>query len=442
MLKLRDLQHEVSTSYSVEGIDHQYSSTFGAELEVEFKNLKRYDIITDVIIKQSKLSKIIKEHTNMDIILSTEKIVNAYVYPPDINRNNPIITNIWHRLYYTNKDADELLKNQHYFEGSVNLQTGKVSGEYANIVVSVCIGSPLMCKGGDFKINEVTAILLHELGHVMTYFEMLSRITATNYIMVEGTRRLFTANTKEQRVLILEDIEEALGTKIDDKDQLAIKQKSEDAYRVIILHTAVKASQEQLKVNLYDTRAFEQLADQFVSRHGYARSQALALDRLYRMHGCDAYNGSVMHVFMMLLSALFFLLQAIGVASKLPVPLPVGIVLVMLIMLYLIGNPLAVTYDPPKKRILKLQQQINDALKDTSINKERKSLYLKDYYEIQDVLAKMHDNMFFYEWLWSNVLPWGRSQRKLIEVQEELEALSNNNLFTAGTELDISLKNV
>jgi hypothetical protein len=72
---------------------------------------------------------------------------------------------------------------------------------------------------------EAAALLIHEVGHLFTMMELVKRLSETNYIVEEGTRRLLTANTKEQRIVILSDIEDSLNVKLSDKEKLAIKVK-------------------------------------------------------------------------------------------------------------------------------------------------------------------------------------------------------------------------
>ena len=64
MLQLRDL-HDIS----VEGIDHQYYSALGAELEEELKHLRNFTSINNTHIDNSNLNKIVKKHTGI-IMLS------------------------------------------------------------------------------------------------------------------------------------------------------------------------------------------------------------------------------------------------------------------------------------------------------------------------------------------------------------------------------------
>ena len=413
---------------SLESIDHQLNSKLGELIEKTISSFRKYNRITNTIITNSDITKNVFESSGILINISTEDSYAAYVYPPDINKNSPICDKMM-QLYSSNKDAEGFMHDKHFIDGTVDLKRSKVSGDFSKIPCNMCIGSHLLSKGSSFTIKEATAIILHELGHIFVYFVLLSRYTKTQYVLEEGTKRLLMANTKEQRIIILEDIEKSTSVRITKKEELAIKKQSDQAYRVVILKNCIEESRQQLGVDIYDSRAYEQLSDQFSARHGYYRYLALALDKILKMHGGDkAYRNPYLNMF---LQSIYGLSVIVGITL-----VPVLGVYGLLCML-IIGNPLSKTYDPPKVRILKLRQQINDALKDNNIPKELKELYIDDHRILTDLLDKMYYNIDWYTAIYSYLTPMGYADHRDISHLLELESLNTNNLFTSAQELSM-----
>jgi hypothetical protein len=413
--------------FALEGIDHLEHSNFGKLLEEEISKLRKYFIVKDKDIQDTNISKLIRDQTGINIKMTTEESLNAYVFVPDLNKNNPIIEK-WRRYYFDNVDAKDFFADKHIVEGTVSLKDARVSGDFSKIAVSIVIGSEFLRKGSDYTVAEVVAIILHELGHTFVYFEMLARCTRTNYILSEGVKRLMTSNTKEERIILLEKIEDLTKVKIKDKEGLSNKKRSEVIYRSVIVSNIVEESKQDLNLNVYDSRSFEQLADNFSARFGYAVPLATGLAKIYKSSGDIAFLSPMMNL-------LFNIVKVIGLVC-LSVVSPVrGAFTVIVILLQ--GSPLDVTYDPPKKRILKIKQQINDVLKNPKLSMKQKQVFIEEHGEIEAILDTMYDNIGVYETLWTYIFPWGVRQKSLIEVQEELESMFNNDLFTSAAKLDV-----
>jgi hypothetical protein len=160
---------------------------------------------------------------------------------------------------------------------------------------------------------------------------------------------------------------------------------------------------------------------------GYGRPLVTGLDKLYRSSDDRAYLTPILNTLLNLINALLFILAVVLV--------PGAVIGFTVVTVLLGGSPLDLTYDPPKQRFKKIKQQLNDALKDKSLSVERKQIFLNDFTVINNILNELEENLSIYEGLWSIVFPWGRKQRSLIEVQQELENLYNNDLFAAGNML-------
>jgi hypothetical protein len=215
-------------------------------------------------------------------------------------------------------------------------------------------------------------------------------------------------------------MENIFGEKIDDMERIAEVKKHKDFYRTVFLTLAARESVNQLGFNLYDMRACEQAADQFASRHGMGRDLATALDKLHRWSGDRVYWNTFIHSVIWVFELLTFIPATI-IYFGLPI----------LIMSSLNYN----SYDPIPQRIEKFKHDIQSALKDRDIPKEERQRLLADLGIIDNVLSEMKDNESFYSFLWNKVIPFGRTQRKEIVFNEQLERMMNNSLFGAAAAL-------
>lgn len=412
-----------NTHLSLEGIEQQLNSPLAVEMENALKRVRKNKRVARANLEEVNISKIISKYTGLSIRVNVVPGNAAYVLVPDVNRNNPIVNKAI-RAMGSNMDSGRLLQDAQFLEGTVNLSAGKVSGDFSKIFTTMFIGESLLWASSKFTVAETVAIMLHEIGHVFVYMEMLGRCTRTNYVLEEGTKRMLNASTPEQRIRILEDVEEFYGEDIEGKDKLVAQARRPDVYRTVFLTVAAQESVSQLGENIYDARAFEQLADQFAARHGYGRSLATALDKHYRAVGDKAYRPTSLHTLLNLMKFLAFTSLATFSVVGWMIPL-------------MLGNPLSQAYDKPQRRIEKIRQQVSTALKDRDIDPEERKALLEDVKLIDAALVNIKEHNDVYEYIWKTAFPWGRKQQSMIKVQEDLEKMMNNRLYEAAATLKV-----
>jgi len=406
--------------FAMEAIDFQKDSKLAASIENSLRQVREHKNPQNKHLRSSKLHEVVKKITGLDVTFNIDEIgLNAYVLVPTIDRNNTVI-NEWRRGYIRNTDSSRLLRSNDVIKGTVDFKNSRVTGDFTKIQVSIAVGKEVVMKGSKLTVRGAVTIIMHEIGHVMSYLEMLGRSLTTNYAMAETTKRLLATNVKDTKYAIMEDFEEFTGTKITDKEALQDAQ-SEGALNVILLSDSVTKSVSDLGTNIYDMRGFEYLADNFVARHGMAKDLAIALDVLYRNGGSSSYYSTVTHVSVEISKVLGFIL--------------LGVTVTLLAIFILCSNPLAREYDKPEKRIAVIRRETSRSLREPGLSKKDKERILSDIDEMDRVLSEMKDRVNFYEWIWGNIYPWGRRQKKSVELQQGLEAMSNNKLFESAERL-------
>ncbi len=406
-----------SSTLTMEAIAHQKRQELRKDLIEEIKNIKSKGNVKPTTITKSKLGKIIQKHTNMKIsVTSMDDGVkyNAYVYPPDIDKNN-IVINEWRRKFFKNKDAfSKMSLSQVDLQGTMDLNTSKVSGFFSEIEMTMVIGTGFFETDSPITESEVAAIIGHETGHCWSYMECLSRAVRSNMAVEYVAQRIKSGTNHVERVKLLSDVENLLHVEFDDKERIA-KVEDPKSYQMVILNQHVTTMRDELGSDYYGDTTFEQMSDQFSARHGMAVDVATGLDKLYRMGYSSSYVSKPVH----------WLVQISKIMALAVVAGTVPVVAVLLLM----SNPSRDEYDKPKARFLRLKREAIDGLKDQSMPAHLKKRYVKDVEIIEDLVKEMEDKDTFYQWVWDNVLPNGRKQANTMKIQQTIEVLVHNDLF-------------
>jgi len=410
-------------NYSLEVIDHQINSSFGKELEEELSRFRLHPKITDGLFKDNVLANIVNKHTNLKINVVLEGNSELHVFSPNISKGNVVLDD-WRQKIFINKDTNDFLKNNDFIEGGVDLKNAKVFGDFTQFVANIHIGSELLSSYSPLTVEELTAGFIHEVGHVFVYLEMLGRLTRTSYLLSEGTQQLLNAKNKEQRIKIFDKLENYAKINIPDKEKLAHGQLDANGYRIIILDVMQKKSIEELEINVYSSRSWEQLADNFTARFGYGRALVLGLDKLHRANPSGEYNHPIMQTILLIIITLLVIISIYGLA--------------LMLFLCLFINPYEVDYDPPKKRFEKMKLQINNAIKNKNLSKSQQLQLIKDYDKIKNVLDHIYNNIDVFTVFFAAFRPFKTIKMlDIINTQERLEKLQNNDLFTAAARISV-----
>lgn len=411
-------------SRGFEAISYQGSSLLFKELTMAFTELTSDLPVTADKIKKSPLEKVVKNRTGLNIRVKLDKSPhpNAYVYPPDIDKNNPIINDYWVKWGVVNsKDAlKRLKKGQKVLEGTLDLKASTVSGVYSDEVATVCLTKGLL-ESPIFEPSEIAAIMLHELGHLFSYFEYLEFSLTTNVTLQAATQAYFDAEGTVRKHEIVSETQKALDIDLEDPDAL-IRVNNREVFQTILLREAIRQNKSTLGSGIYDYTAWEAASDQFATRHGAGRDLVTGLDKLNKMYGSPAHRSTMKHVIFNGVTLLLFL-AALGV----------GFIPVLLILFI---NPAVKDYDPDRARLKRIRQEMIAGIKDPNLDSETKKQILVDVQAIDKIIELMKDRRSWLEFFHTSILPKGRKQYKQLEFQKDLEELVNNDLFLAAAKFE------
>lgn len=378
------------------------------------------------------LSKIVKNRTNLTVTFVV--LVGGFGPAseiPRVDRNHPLLSDA-RRNWVDNAEGLKMITQADGLaKGLVNINRSWVDGVFADMPCVVHM-SVEMFTGTKFSVEELAAIILHELGHLFTYCEYMNRTTSTNQVLAGLAKSLDASAGVEDREVVLLSAKKALRLNDLDVKELA-KSKNTMVVEAVILATTARASVHELGSNVYDLNSWEQLSDAFAARHGAARPLITALDRLLR----DARHSSFRSTPMFLgleafkLAALIapFFLPGVGV---MPVVKELMVEVSLIMMMH---DTHIVTYDRPGARFQRVRNDIVQCLKDRTLPKETQQALTEDLVVIDEILKGVNDRRQLMSVVWDSIVPSARRAYSQERLQRELEDLATSDLFLKAAEL-------
>lgn len=415
-------------------IAHQKTDQFFRDIIVVCGQLKECSSIEEMDKVVTKLDAVVKKHTNLDTTwtMDSSRWPNAWVMLPPVHPNHPLQRHWLDYLKnFSNREVKKYLsgemRNMPFYaqstEGSIDLVNSKVSGVFTKVGFPCTLTYGIVVK--DFTPEEIAAIILHEIGHAFTYLLWLSRSSATNIMIDTAWRDVHQTYDKEVRLKIIDDLTGKLEIEVD-RDKLANTNSKEYFTTVLITGSLYKEASDVVGNEFYSYRNVEQLADQFASRHGATRALANVNYKLVKAYHKENTRSKGIHYAIEGIKAAIFLLS---------VPATFGYTLMLLLLTVSMKAVHISTYDDPKQRLKKIQDEVVVRLKDPNLPKNIREQYVDEYKFIKELLNRVNDNETLFTWVTRNITQWRRGQNTMTAFQLELERLLNNELFYQSNRL-------
>lgn len=379
-----------------------------------------------------RIADVIKRHTNLTVQVGLDSSLqpNAYVIPPKIDKNHPLI-NEWRRQFAQNTDGVNAVN----FAGGgavggIDFETGKVSGVFAKLTSDIYITKGAFERYGNLVLtpSEVTAMLIHEVGHIMDYFATLGQTFRTAFILDGFVREAMKVNEPAARFKLIKEFEEGTGVTISDKNTVS-ESENAGAITTVVLSDIIESSRSQFGTTLYDMRSWESLSDQYAARQGCSADLATALDKLMGIYEPMYYRSTFKYLMVEIAKVLGVLLLVTANVLLLNI---VGLVIIFVM---LSASPHEREYDNPHERLTKLRNELIAQLKSKNIASERSASLLADIEVINRVMENIKDRHSFFEKFWLIISPYTRRQVKMGKEIQELEKLVNNDIFVEAAKL-------
>lgn len=408
---------------SLESIAMQSGQFFEQLTEnVEFlRNDGRYTTDT---IKESGIMETIRLQTGLSVDLTVRKDggMGAYVTLPNVDRNHPFIKSDFRQFMNNDVGLSALSFKDVAPKGTVNTATGKVSGWFSEVRCQMTLTYDLL-TAKIMTSAEIAAVILHELGHLFTYFLHLGNTVVSNLVVSLAARQIVGAADYGERTYVLKEAERTLGIEIPNKEALAkiTSDKEAGAIQTVMLTSLVEKARFETGFNFYELRSCEQIADQFAVKHGAGVALASGLDKIVRDYGHSSYRNRMLHVLLEIGKLLLFI-AGLWLGAVVP-----------LVLYVIYTNPLAKDYDDPQKRIEFIISTLTQEIKERKLPEERRKQLVEDIEIAKSIAAKADDKRTLYQIFWQYCRSDGSTAVKQEKLAKAIEEFSSNALFLSAS---------
>ena len=402
----------------------QSDFSFFNELKEKIAELRKTKM-TPADVKKANIPAVIMKHTGMNIDFSIDprKQINAYMMIPMMDRNHPFWTTHGYDKYVN--DTSDLRyvgkrKQINQIEVWTNDANYTIGGAWSKVVVKVKMLAGLM-NSAVFTDGGVTAILLHELGHVYTYFSLFGKLTRKNFLTNEAIKEVLSDEPLEKRVQVLELLEKDLNITIQNKEKILQtdkKTRGEVIQSIVLTETVIGGGTSSINAG-YDTRNLEQIADQFAIYHGAGADLAVAMNELYKKFGSIETVSNAAFVIIEILKAALF----VSVVMVNPILALVGLIL---------SIPGHKVYDDPQARVELIRKQLVGGLKEAKGNPDLNAQLLDQIATLEKLEGALKDRRTLYTLVYQTITPRGRTMYRQEVFMKSVENLLYNDTYLSA----------
>lgn len=429
--------NELKDYLGTEAIKYQYKSKLLhglASLIDEAKGAIEADDSVDLDDVRARISTFIFEETGVlaDVEIEPAFYADAWVIVADVDNNNPILTDYQRNYFKKNAIKKLLKKNKSVLSGTVDRASGRVSGVFSKVKNKIYIAvNPITTDGNtvanmdeQFNNYESAATLIHEIGHVVSYFETLGTTFTTNYVLRNLSESMQDADNYVLKQVLIESAGKELGITIEDSLSLA-KETNNEVITGVLLKNTIDAKRSELGDSGYDNTAFEFLADQFANRHGAGEYLASAILKYHKFYG-DIQTSK---------TATYILVRVLEVYTV----LVFSLMLVLPILFIFFSREMSgvdAIYDDMHNRLKRIRRDTIQVIKTTKDPKELKRL-IESIDSVTKSLGETKERTHLIQHLSLLFSASARASKKQINLQRELEAISLNDLHITKAKLSI-----
>ena len=374
--------------------------------------------------------------------------VPGAIMPFLINPNNVLLKKMFRGDLDKIDHAQDLLVKSlgSKAKGTVDIKSARVTGMFSEYEHPLWLG-----LAASFSIGctpgQITAILLHELGHGFTFYEYSNRVSTTNQILAEYVAATLDKKNSGKRQYALKELE-AYGA-ITEEECDEMLRNPDTVFSNAMFLRYIQFITSTLPNSRYDEVSSEQLADNFANRFGYGKELITGLDKLYTQKlGLLSPEKSIISKALFYLYEIMATVSVLGTLARIITVATKGNLSINLIYtgFYMLTVMLAwwnitgadnedMTYDKLKIRYTRIRSDMIHLLKDKDLDKKTIEYTIDVIADVDKIIKNtmIHNNLLT---IAKNILiPSHRSTKGAIYLQQQLELLASNDLFVKAAEL-------
>lgn len=353
----------------------------------------------------------------------------AAILPFYPNKNSIFLPSFF-RGNFTIRDQQKIIDNAAGKTGTVDLKNARVGGLFSEGTSILYINFNVLFKTFAITAGEVTAFILHEIGHAFSSCEYSDRFTRTNQVLATASREIFKTSGKKNLEYVFKElktinkditIEEVDAIMNGDRVVAGVK------WHKFLIDTVIT----ELKNDKYNDNSFEQLSDSFATRHGYGKEIITGLDKLYGKCGSVEKTGFIRGMSYVIDAIILIILPFCLLSMLAVIPLLAILNAFALVwVLYSVGDSgRDGTYDELKQRYVRIRSEMIEFLKDPSISKQEASTVIEQIKIVDMSIASSKDYTPLSRSISNFIFSSNRNAKNDIEYQKGLEAMVSNDLF-------------
>jgi hypothetical protein len=429
---------------SLEIISYQNKDSFPVKLTSIINSIKKdidnrvYKDNNEIMNKSpyvSEIEKLIKERFNLNIVMDKKlhmfypaaiiPFFNDYI--GDYTSLKGIGADVFSKIFQygnisshvnsINKEKTKILNQLHNKTGTIDFKKARVTGYLSKIKHFLIIDFTDLFGLG-LTSEEITSVILHEIGHTFTGLEYHHKLETTNSTIVDILNEINNNNIEKANYIFKKHF-----TEEEFKDFVINSNKDVYDFNGKIALGYLNTINTQMINAKYDETNFENLADSFAVRFNMGKELVSSLNKIHRTYKVILNNTKGLFVTLLIvdiLSKLLFiaLLGPYGVAFS-----------ILLIVTVFNSSNTVMTYDLPIDRYNRIKNSIINNLKNIDLPEDITVDLLSQFKFLTEVIEK---SLYYKEVLHrlaDYVLFSNRDNNYYINLQKDIENNLNNLLF-------------
>lgn len=436
---------------SMEAIAFQ-DNKFGLALEAVFEKVLVNKLSAQDLDEQfaPEFNAIIKQFTNLPIQVNfkTTFIEKVTVGGPAI-----YIDTFTPRHIFNDKNTREGMSDlgeknivkmletikQNNLKNTIDLKRAWVTGIFAEVPIRMIFPQSFV-YGRKLTVKELTAVMLHEIGHAFTVCEYANRVNTTNQVLA-GLMRSSIEDAPSVQEIVFKQAGELLF--YDEKTFVVAEEITDtQAKFVVILNAVEKRSKSENSTTHYDFVSCEQQADQFAARMGYGRYIVTGLDKAFDnpldKNAIARHYVGFCEVMFPLIKRGITVMSMVALGPQVYLLAATLTVFLFGLMMYQAGElNRNHTYDSTRVRYLRVREDILTRIKDKKIAPEMVKELLEDIAAIDKVLDGLlkTETKKYLEIASNYIFKKHRDAHDARQLQRQLEELASNDLYRVAAKL-------
>ena len=449
------------SKFRMEMISFQMNDDFGPQLEeiisaiyskIEKNNYESFEV--QKLPQVQELQKAIQDRLGMKTFIITDSPNIAAIIPFHLGESAILKGNDFIRAnWFTNEQKDLRLATEGK-KAWVDEDKVRMGGVYSDYTNSLFMNFNMLHSYG-LTAREVTAVLLHELGHGFYACAYSNRMDRANQIISEALRNKETDKTKYTETTFSKLKEKGVNVKKEIVEGLT----SENP--IIFCQSSLTLVSEcimtQMASGKSDETSFEQLADNFAARFGYGRDLVTGLEKFYPGGVRNYRTFMTIITTMQTISIIFVFLNSIRIIRVVMqtgdylrniIPFAQAIYYILFCVLFAYVSIRTAgedgrdfTYDDLHKRYNRIRLQVIEMIKTKQLNKVQADEAVKTVEFIAELIDGVKPYRGPLDFLFNAFNPKDRRAKNSIARQQAIEDLMGNNLFVASLKAQMAIKN-